>query len=180
MAERAASVIHRRAWAKGRRFICKSVCDKICESFFGPDIKDNVWNRLSGSEAARDDVPVSEREHALRFMGTTSSDERWLALNEPLPEAFDAFEHEPEFDFFAEDEYWTCDEDFCTDLDIPEEPSNNDVREVHESRKRPAEDREDRLTKRPKRDKKVKPVRDVCARCLGNGCVRCGWNKNMW
>jgi hypothetical protein len=176
MAERVASIIHRRAWTKGRRFICKSVCDKICESFFSPDIKERVWSRLSGTETQLEDVPVSDREHALRFLGSTSSDERWLSLDEPLPEAFDAFESEPDFDFFADDEYWTCDEDFCTDLDVPEEPP------LCESNKRAVdrEDREDRPTKRPKRDKKVKPVRDVCARCHGNGCVRCGWKKNMW
>jgi hypothetical protein len=176
MAERVASAIHRRAWANGRRFICKSVCDKICDSFFRPDIKHNVWSRLNGTETPREDVPVSDLEHALRFLGSTSSDERWLALEEPLPEAFDAFEHEPEFDFFADDEYWTCDEDFCTDLDTPEEP-------VCERNKRTLEDPkacEDRATKRPKRDKKVKPIIDVCDWCHGNGCVRCGWKKNMW
>lgn len=177
MAERVASIIHRRAWAKERRFICKSVCDKICESFFALDSGDRVWTRLRGTEVGIDDVPVADREHALRFLGTASSDERWLALEEPLPEAFDDDSDDSSgFDFFAEDEYWTCDEDLPV---VHEEVVVPDLEEPTLKRCRDAEDTPG-PAKRPRRDKKVKPLGDVCGRCHGNGCVRCGWKKNMW
>lgn len=186
MAERVASIIHRRAWSKDRRFICKSVCDKICEGFFVGDISDRVWTRLRGSEVALEEVPVGDREHALRFLGTASSDERWIALEEPLPEAFDDLSSDDSsgFDFFAEEEYWTCDEDLpvvseAEEIVVPD-VEKCAVPDEEPSLKRTRSEEASEPSKRPRRDKKVKPLGDVCGRCHGNGCVRCGWKKNMW
>lgn len=177
MAERVASIIHRRAWSKGRRYICKSVCCKICECFFSRDIGHSVWTRLRGSEIGLEDVPVADREHALRFLGEASSDERWMALDEPLPVAFDDCADD-DFDFFAEEEYWTCDEELDAFVDVPD----IDVQDPGDLKRSRSDEPvpEAGPAKRPKRDKKVKPLEDVCARCHGNGCVRCGWKKNMW
>lgn len=160
MADRAATIIQRRAWSQNCRFMCKSICDRMCADAFGADLADRVWCRLGGAEVAREEVPIAELEQALRFLGSTKSDERWMELSEPPPAVFDDPAAEDPFQ-----EYWSCDEDFGA-------PEPEPITEPEPDLEPPA--------KRPRREKKVRPPQDVCDRCHGNGCVRCGWRKNMW